>query len=224
MLLSNRVALITGALDPLGPAIALALACAGADVVLSDVNKPSPDDSLFTKIKALGRRAKFVEADASDEAQMKSLVEKALAEFSKVDILVNNSHYFSLGPFSEMTEVEWHRLSRINLQGAFVSCRAVLPQMLERGSGAIVNVVSQDALKGEAQEVGFCATMGGVIAFSKALALEVGRQGIRVNAVAPARGETKAEAVAPSVVFLVSDQSSLFFGQVLCPNQGDYMI
>lgn len=240
MLLENKVALLVGASGSSGYGIAMGLARAGADVVMCDLKRTARADRVVADIQALGRRALFLPGDAANPEQAKSVVRQALAEFRSIDILVNHTVIGASGPFLQLSKEEWDLLARTNLRSVFVSCQAMLPHMLERGSGGIINVVSQDALVGKALHVAYCTTREGVVAFTKALALEVGRKGVRANVVAPGpkpRGHSKTpsgklgpnalgryatpEEIASSVVFLASDRSSLFYGQVLCPAGGD---
>ena len=138
-LLANRVALITGASSGIGRGVAEAMAAAGADVV---INHPggyaaAAAEAVAAGIRASGGRAMVIAADVSDEAQAGALFETAMAEFGRIDILVNNAGIAIASPLHRMTAADFDRVLAVHLRGTFLMCRAVLPQMLARGSGRI---------------------------------------------------------------------------------------
>jgi len=246
--LLDRVAIVTGGARGIGGAIATAFAAEGADVVIADVLGEDAAEPVLSAIAAAGRRGLLVRADVSDEQQVRALADRTYAEFGAVDILVNDAGTFGQFFFHELPVEEWDRVLGINLRGVFPCTRFVLPRMLDRGSGNVINVASQLGQIGGVEMVHYSASKAGVIGFTKALAREVSAKGIRVNAIAPGpiltdmmAEETEEWAarklaelpmgrfgevgeVAPTAVFLASDESSYYVGQTLCPNGGDVML
>ena len=246
--LLDRVAIVTGGARGIGGAIATAFAAEGADVVIADVLGEDAAEPVLSAIAAAGRRGLLVRADVSDEQQVRALVDRTYAEFGAVDILVNDAGTFGQFFFHELPVEEWDRVLGINLRGVFLCTRFVLPRMLDRGSGNVINVASQLGQIGGVEMVHYSASKAGVIGFTKALAREVSAKGIRVNAIAPGpiltdmmAEETEEWAarklgelpigrfgevheVAPTAVFLDSEESSYYVGQTLCPNGGDVML
>jgi NAD(P)-dependent dehydrogenase (short-subunit alcohol dehydrogenase family) len=183
--LDGRVALVTGAARGLGCAIALALADAGADVALGLRDAASGDD-LVGQIEALGRRALPLQMDVADLAQVRASVDTAAGQLGRLDILVNNAGIAPGNPAEDVTEADFDATVAINLKGTFFTSQAAGRHMIEQGSGGrIVNVGSQAgavALPGEAI---YCMTKAGIAHLTRCLAVEWGRHGINVNAVAP---------------------------------------
>jgi 3-oxoacyl-[acyl-carrier protein] reductase len=246
--LLDRVAIVTGGARGIGGAIATAFAAEGADVVIADVLGEDVAEPVLASIAAAGRRSLLVRTDVSDEQQVRAMVDRAYEEFGAVDILVNDAGIFGQFFFHELTVEEWDRVLGVNLRGVFLCTRFVLPRMLERGRGNVINVASQLGQIGGVEMVHYSASKAGVIGFTKALAREVSTKGIRVNAIAPGpiltemmAQETEewaarklaelpigrfgeADEIAPTAVFLASDDSSYYVGQTLCPNGGDVML
>lgn len=246
--LTDKIAVVTGGARGIGGEIAVAFAQAGADVVVADLLDESAAAPVLLAIKQAGRRSLFVRTDVSDAQQVQDMVAATHAEFGRIDILVNNAGTFSQVNFDELEVAEWDRVISVNLRGVFLGCRFVLPEMLQRGSGKIINVASQLGQIGGVEMVHYSASKAGVIGLTKALAREVSARGVHVNAIAPGpiltdmmAEETEEwatrklaelpmarfgqpEEVAPSAVFLASDDSSYFVGQTLCPNGGDVML
>lgn len=246
--LRDRVAIVTGGARGIGGAIAVAFAAEGADVVIADRLDEDVAAPVVSQIEAAGRKALFVSTDVSDEEQVRAMVDRAYEEFGNIDILVNNAGTVSQTFFHELEVAEYDRVLGVNLRGVFLCTRFVLPRMLERGSGNVINVASQLGQIGGTEMVHYSASKAGVIGLTKALAREVSTKGIRVNAIAPGPiltdmmaeeteewaaqklselpmgrfGET--HEVAPTAVFLASDESSYYVGQTLCPNGGDVML
>jgi 3-oxoacyl-[acyl-carrier protein] reductase len=246
--LRDRVAIVTGGARGIGGAIATAFAAEGADVVIADVLGEDTAAPVLEAIEAAGRRSLLVRTDVSDAEQVAHMVDRAYAEFGEVDILVNNAGTFSQVFFHELNPAEWDRVIGVNLRGCFLCTRHVLPRMLARGSGKVINVASQLGQIGGTEMVHYSASKAGVIGLTKALAREVSTKGIQVNAIAPGPILTEmmaqetdewaaqklselpigrfgeVEEVAPTAVFLASDESSYYVGQTLCPNGGDVML
>jgi NAD(P)-dependent dehydrogenase (short-subunit alcohol dehydrogenase family) len=183
--LDGQVALVTGAARGLGRAIALALADAGADVALGLRDATSADD-LAGEIEALGRRALAVPMDVTDLTQVRTAVDTAAQRLGRLDLLVNNAGIAPGNPAEDVTEADFDATIAINLKGTFFASQAAGRHMIEQGSGGrIVNLGSQAgavALPGEAI---YCMTKAGIAHLTRCLAVEWGRHGINVNAVAP---------------------------------------
>jgi 3-oxoacyl-[acyl-carrier protein] reductase len=246
--LSDRVILVTGASRGIGAAIAAACAEAGANVAVGYLEGTDGADATVAKVRSLGREAEAFPADVRDEAQVNAMVERVLDRFGRLDGLVNNAGVIADSPVVSMTMDEWRNVIDVDLTGAFLCSRAVLPGMLRRGSGSIVMISSRLGQIGFAGVAHYAAAKAGILGLAKSLAKEVGPQGVRVNAVAPGvtitdmgaevmEGEVgrrrlaelpagrfaTAPEVAASVVFLLSDAASLYHGQTLCPNGGGHM-
>jgi 3-oxoacyl-[acyl-carrier protein] reductase len=249
--LEGQVTLVTGASRGIGREIALAFAREGADVVCNYNRSEEHARSLVQEIELLGRSAIAVQADVAHEDQVEHLVSSALDRFGRVDTLVNNAGFATLYRVVDLPTKAWDDLIAAHLRGTFLMCRAVLPQMLERKDGRIINVSSQLAYKGRSGWSHYSAAKAGIIAFTRVLAHEVSRDGIRVNCVAPGPIDTDivppdaksqnadpdrileelplgrigtVEEVAPTAVFLASSDSTYYVGQTLGPNGGDVML
>jgi len=239
MKLQNRVAIVTGAGQGIGRAIAEKLSQEGASVVVADINAETA-----TKTAAeIGGTAHTV--DVSSEEQVAGLVSATIASHGKVDILVNNAAIVPFTPWDDVDFAEWRRIMAVNLDGVYLTCRAVYPPMKEAGYGRIVNIASNAMLAGTPNLAHYIAAKGGVFGFTRALATELGRYGITVNAVAP--GLTASEGVlasphagafdfvqslqaiprraipadiAPAVAFLASDEASWVTGSMIAVDGG----
>ena len=246
--LRDKVAIVTGGARGIGGAIAAAFAAEGADVVIADRLGEDVAGPVLDAVATAGRRALFVNTDVSDEASVRAMVDRAYDEFGEIDVLVNNAGTFGQYFFQDLAVEEWDRVIGVNLRGVFLCTRFVLPRMLDRGRGKVINVASQLGQIGGTEMVHYSASKAGVIGFTKALAREVSTKGIHVNAIAPGpiltdmmAEETEEWAaqklselpigrfgevheVAPTAVFLASDDSSYYVGQTLCPNGGDVML
>jgi len=246
--LAGKIAVVTGGARGIGGGIAAAFAAEGADVVIADVLGEDVAAPVLASIEQAGRRHLLVHTDVSDEQQVRAMVDTALAEFGRVDILVNDAGIVHQKPFTELEVSDWDRVISVNLRGVFLCTRFVLPGMLERRSGTVINIASQLGQIGGVEMVHYSASKAGVIGLTKALAREVSALGIQVNAIAPGpiltdmmaeeSGEWaarklaelpmarfgEAHEVAPTAVFLASGDSSYYVGQTLCPNGGDVML
>ena len=190
--LKDKVALVTGAGSPIGfgRAIALTLAREGCDIIANDINLEEAEQAA-AEVEALGRKAVAVKADVSNSAEVNDMVKAALEQFDKIDILVNNAGASIPGKtFIEKPETEWDVDINVNLKGVLICTKAVLPQMLERKYGKIINISSGIGITGGATVVIYGAAKAGVIAFTKGLAAEVAALGINVNSVAPGGAKT----------------------------------
>ena len=249
MKLKERIAIITGAAQGIGKAYALSLAGEGAKVVIGDIVDAT---AICREIESQGGEAIALQADVTDEKSVEEMVRNAIERFGKIDILVNNAGIFSsiqTKPFHQISLSEWEKVLKINLTGTFLCCKAVYPQMKKQGKGKIINVASVVSLKGVPFFLHYVASKGGVIGLTRALAREVGDDGICVNAVAPGLTITEAiQAVAdnPSItqgivmrrcfkrhetpkdlcgtiLFLASDDSDFITGQTIVVDGGEVM-
>jgi NAD(P)-dependent dehydrogenase (short-subunit alcohol dehydrogenase family) len=179
-----RGALITGAGTGIGRAIALRLARDGWGVVVNDV-EPDRAAAVAREVAAAGARSVAVVADVGDRAEARRMVTEALEALGAVDLLVNNAGVCRLGAVAEFPEADWRATFRVNVDGVFFCCQAVLPHMLARRSGSIVNLASWSGKAGAPYFGAYCASKFAVIGLTQSLAKEVAAQGVRVNAVCP---------------------------------------
>ena len=243
----SRIALVTGAGSGIGRAIAEKLARDGERVVVNDLRSETADE-VVTQINASGGEAVAAPGDVSDVEDVDRIVAAAREAYGPPEILVNNAGFGQQKRFVDLTVEDFDRMIAVHLRGTFLCTRAVLPEMLSRGSGIIVNVASQLGQIGGVELCHYSSAKAGIIGLTKALAREVSAQGVRVNAVAPGpintelvlglseewRNAKAAELplgrfgepheVADTVAFLVSDGAALYVGQTLGPNSGDVML
>jgi 3-oxoacyl-[acyl-carrier protein] reductase len=194
MSVAGKTAIVTGAATGIGAATATLLAARGARVLAAGL-QPEELSETVAAIEADGGEALAIEADVSDPAQIEAVAARAQEAFGGADILVNNAAIYPLGPWHEADAAEWDAVFATNVRGYFLLAKAVRPQMLARGGGAIVNVASVTFYWGEAGLVSYVASKGAVIGFTRSLAREAGPEGIRVNAVAPGAFPTAATAI-----------------------------
>lgn len=246
MKLTGKVALVTGAAQGIGKAIALLLARNGADLVVSDINLEKAEETA-KEIRAIGPKAMAVKVDVANLSDVERMVAGILEKLAKIDILVNNAGITRDKLILRMTEEDWDAVLGVNLKGTFNCTKAVVRHMAKQRSGKIVNIASVVGEMGNAGQANYSASKAGVIGLTKTIAREYAQRGINVNAIAPGYIETpmtealpekakeelrrlipmerlgKPEDVAEAVLFLVSEESSYMTGQVLNVNGGIYM-
>jgi 3-oxoacyl-[acyl-carrier protein] reductase len=246
--LSGRLVLVTGASRGIGAAIALRAARAGADVAVAYHEQADEAGAVADQVRSLGRRAATFAADLADTDQARAMVARVEDELGPIHGLVNNAGIMPQSAFLDISDAEWNEVLSTDLTAAFACSQAVLPGMLEAGSGSIVMISSRLGQIGFAGVAHYSVAKAGVIALAKSLAREFGPRGIRANAIAPGVVVTDMGAqvmdgevgrrrmaelplgrfgtppeIAEAAVFLLSDASSLFLGQTLNPNCGGYM-
>ena len=181
MKLKDRVAIVTGSAEGIGKAIAQSFVDEGAKAVIADINFDKASES----VDELGESAFPVEVDVTDSAKVKEMVKKAVDHFGKVDILVNNAGVVRKGWVKDLPEETWDEVLTINLKGTFLCSQAVLPEMIKNNYGRIITISSIAGKQGEAAGSAYCSSKFGQIGFTQALALEVAKNNITVNAICP---------------------------------------
>src|SRR5262249_1549313 len=190
MRLTGKVALVTGAQQGIGRAIALALAREGADVGVNYLDDRGAADKVVQEVRGADRRTVLVQADVAQPASAQAMVEQVVGELGGIDVLVNNAGVYPRVPLLEMRESDWDLVLDVNLKGGFFCAQAAARAMIAAGRrGSIINMASQ-AIRGAVRGVHYSASKGGVVAMTRAMALELAPHGIRVNAIAPGLTDT----------------------------------
>jgi 3-oxoacyl-[acyl-carrier protein] reductase len=245
--LKNRVAIVTGAGQGIGKALALGLAREGAKLVIADINQ---DNTVAVKneINEIGATALAIRTDVSDEASVQSLADHVLQQFGKIDILINNAGIFPVSSVEDMKEEEWDRVIGTNLVGAFLCSRAVAGKFLEQANGRIISITSGRAFQGAKNAAHYASSKAGLIGLSKSLALELAPRQITVNVICPGITDTaqprghlseeqlnaqaqkiplgrigQPEDLVGAAVFLASDAAAFITGQTVVVNGGSIM-
>jgi len=240
----DKVAVVTGAAQGIGKAIAELLAQRGAHVMVADINLERAEATAQAITDNTGCRAIAVHVNVADSASAQAMVDRAMQEFGRIDILVNNAGTTRDNLIMRISDADWDLVLGVNLKGAFNCSKAVVRGMMKQRSGRIVNISSVSGLAGQAGQTNYSSSKAGLIGFTKALAKEVGSRGITVNAVAPGFVPTdltneilvkvqdeaikmtplgrlgSVEDIAYAVGFLVSAEASFITGQVLSVDGG----
>jgi 2-hydroxycyclohexanecarboxyl-CoA dehydrogenase len=243
MTLKDKIAVVTGAASGIGSAIAGKLAAAGAVVIVADV-QVDKGQARAAELRAAGHAAHFLDVDLTDPGSIAVFAQNVHQRFGAVDVLVNGAGWGRTAPFWEGTPEFWNKLIALNLVGPMHLSKALLPPMMERGGGSIVNIASDAGRVGSLGETVYSGAKGGLIAFTKALARETARYGIHVNCVCPGPTDTplmaavpdkvkealtkaipmrrlgQPEEVADAVLFFAGDGASYVTGQVLSVSGG----
>ncbi len=184
MKLKNEVTIVTGAGSGIGKETALLFAKEGAKVVVADINEKSGNETV-EEIKKAGGEGIFVKLDACNRELAKQMVKETLEKYGKIDVLIANAGIVQDALLTKMTEEQWDRVINVNLKGTFNCIQAVVDVMIQQGKGVIINTSSVVGLYGNVGQVNYSAAKAGLIGMTKTLAKELGKKGIRVNAVAP---------------------------------------
>lgn len=243
--LKNKVAIVTGSRRGIGKEIALALAKAGANVVVSDINLDDCN-KVVEEIKAIGKKGLAVKADVSNPEDVSQMINLTTEKFGKIDILVNNAGIYMQKSLTDVTEQDFDRVLDINLKGVFLCSKAAVPEMIKQGKGKIINITSIAGQVGFANSSAYCASKGAIINMTRELALELAQYKINVNAIGPGVIETdmtkellkdkatretllaniplsrigKPEDIANAALFLASDNSDYITGITLFVDGG----
>ena len=247
--LDGKKALITGGSRGIGRATTILFARAGCDVALNYINQKEAAEKVKEEVGKTGRECLIFKADISLKNDIHSMVEKIMQKWGRIDILVNNAGIWTYGEMGKMSEKIWAETMKINVDGVFYTCNAVVPHMKEKKRGSIISVSSTAAIRGEAFHSHYAASKGALVSFTKSLAAELGPYNIRVNCVAPGWVDTDMcsgvfsdrdfrekvqesiplkripppEDIAGPILFLASDLAQHITGEVLNVNGGSVL-
>jgi 3-oxoacyl-[acyl-carrier protein] reductase len=246
MTLTGKIAVVTGAAQGIGQAIATSLAQEGADVVVADLNADRCEETV-ARVQQLGRKAMAIPVNVGDWDQVKAMIDRVLKEWERIDILVNNAGITRDGLLMRMKEEDWQMVLQVNVTGTFFCAKAVLPTMSRQRSGRIVNIASIVGAIGNIGQANYAASKAAVIGLTKSVAREYASRNITVNAVAPGFIDTamtqdlsadtkeallnqiplkrlgQSSDVADAVSFLCSEKAGYITGHVLHVNGGMHM-
>ncbi|HKM75027.1 MAG TPA: SDR family NAD(P)-dependent oxidoreductase [Candidatus Bathyarchaeia archaeon] len=245
--LENKVAIVTGGCSGIGSSIAELFAREGARVMIGDIRE---DQRTLARINAQGGTVAFVQTDVRKSLEVQNLVDKTIANYGTIDVVCNDAGIELIRPLIQTTEEEWNNVLDTNLKGMFLVSKFALPHLIKKKKGSIINIASQLGLVGLERWGAYCASKGGVIMLTKAMAVEYGTYGIRVNCICPGAIETpmmereleleknpeeakkhfislhpigrlgKPEEIAEAGLFLASDRSSFITGSALVVDGG----
>jgi len=245
--LENKVAIVTGGCSGIGSSIAELFAREGAHVIIGDIRE---DQRTLARINARGGTVAFVQTDVRKGPDVQNLVDKTIANYGTIDVVCNDAGIELIRPLIQTTEEEWNNVLDTNLKGTFLVSKFALPHLIKKKKGSIINIASQLGLVGLERWAAYCASKGGVIMLTKAMAVEYGTYGIRVNCICPGAIETpmmereleleknpeeakrhfislhpigrlgKPEEIAEAALFLASDRSSFITGSALVVDGG----
>lgn len=246
--LAGKVALVTGGGRGLGRGMAEGFAAEGAKIVVNYIKDEKAANEAVEAIKKLGSDALAVRANIGETDHVKAMVDAAVKKFGTIDVLVNNAGMLNSSKLADMSIEMWDDMIKVHLRGMFLCTRFVIPHMLKQKSGRIINMSGTFGVSGGAEFTHMSAAKAGMIGFTRALAREVGHDGIHVNCIAPAIIRTdlynfmpedvrdsivgayplgrvgEVQDVVATALFLATNDGDYFTGQTLCPAGGDVMV